>query len=127
MCLEVASDNTITIACLRAQPGRLRDRFGHYYDRVPRQLVGSSLHRHGPSQSLEGARCTTRATQLAEAARKYRDNHHWVPLVLKDGKNPGYAGWQKHKLEDADPEDLNDDDNIGILLGKPSGDLVQLD
>ena len=45
----------------------------------------------------------TRATQLAEAARKYRDNHHWVPLVLKDGKNPGYAGWQKHKLEDAIP------------------------
>ena len=68
----------------------------------------------------------TRATQLAEAARKYRGNHHWVPLVLKDGKNPGYAGWQKHKLEDAIPR-FNDDDNIGILLGKPSGDLVRLD
>jgi len=62
---------------------------------------------------------------LTEAAQKYRDNHHWVPLRL-NGKSPCGAEWQKRTLTDAIPR-FSDGDNIGILLGKPSGDLVRLD
>ena len=32
------------------------------------------------------------AAQLTEAAREYRDNHHWVPLRL-NGKAPCGAEW----------------------------------
>jgi hypothetical protein len=70
---------------------------------------------------------TTLAGQLVEAARKYHDNHHWVPLRLKK-KSPDCMGdgWNKRTLDDAIPE-FSDGDNIGILLGKPSGNLVRLD
>jgi len=64
-----------------------------------------------------------RGAQLTEAARKYRD--HWVPLRL-NGKSPYDAKWQKRTHKDAVPK-FKDTDNIGILLGKPSGDLVRLD
>jgi hypothetical protein len=55
------------------------------------------------------------------------NNHHWVPLQLQ-GKNPQVMGqgWAKRTLADELPK-YADGDNIGILLGKPSGDLVRLD
>jgi hypothetical protein len=74
-------------------------------------------------QNPEG--CPARVAQLTEAAQGYHDNHHWVPLRL-DGKAPYDAGWTKHTLKDAIPK-FKDTDNIGILLGKPSGDLIRLD
>jgi hypothetical protein len=68
----------------------------------------------------------TQAALLAEAAQKYRDKH-WVPLRLKD-KSPNCmgTGWNKRTLEHPIPE-FKDGDNIGILLGERSGDLVRLD
>ena len=48
-----------------------------------------------------------------------------MPLRLK-GKTPYDKQWQKHTLADAIPKFL-DTDNIGILLGEPSGNLVRLD
>jgi hypothetical protein len=70
---------------------------------------------------------TTAAANLAEAAQAYRDNHHWVPLRL-EGKSPDCMGrgWQKRTLQNAIPK-FESGDNIGILLGKPSGNLVRLD
>ena len=64
---------------------------------------------------------------LAEAAQAYRDNQHWVPLRLV-GKSPDCMGkgWTKRTLANACPA-FSDGDNIGILLGAPSGDLVRLD
>ena len=50
-------DNTITIACLRAQPGRLRDRFGHYYhDRVLDNWSVQACIAMGLHKVVEGAR-----------------------------------------------------------------------
>jgi Bifunctional DNA primase/polymerase, N-terminal len=68
-----------------------------------------------------------RSAKLTEDARQYRDNHHWVPLRL-NGKNPNVMGegWEERTLKDAVPK-FKEKDNIGILLGKPSGDLVRLD
>jgi hypothetical protein len=65
--------------------------------------------------------------KLSEAAHTYRDNHHWVPLRLR-GKSPDCMGdgWQKRALVDAVPE-FKAGENIGVLLGAPSGGLVRLD
>jgi Family of unknown function (DUF5906) len=67
---------------------------------------------------------------LRQNATTYRDNHHWVPLRLRgdDGKNPKIMGegWQKRTLSDPVPK-FETGDNIGVLLGPPSGDLVRLD
>ena len=64
---------------------------------------------------------------LTQAAQKYRDNHHWVPLRL-EGKDPSCMGkgWGKRTLASAIPK-FKAGDNIGILLGAPSGDIVRLD
>jgi hypothetical protein len=69
----------------------------------------------------------SRNEKLTKAALAYRDNHHWVPLRLV-GKSPDCMGngWTKRKLADPIP-DFEPGDNIGILLGKPSGNLVRLD
>jgi hypothetical protein len=68
-----------------------------------------------------------RAAVLTQAAQKYHDNHHWVPLRL-EGKSPDVMGkgWQKRTVGDPLPK-FKQGDNIGILLGKPSGDIVRLD
>ena len=63
---------------------------------------------------------------LAEAAQAYHDKQ-WVPLRLV-GKSPNCMGkgWQRRTLSDAIPE-FKTGDNIGALLGAPSGGLVRLD
>jgi Virulence-associated protein E len=68
-----------------------------------------------------------REAKLAEAARVYRDKHHWVPLRLQ-GKSPDCMGkgWQKRTTDDAIPI-FYATDNIGFLLGTPSGGVVRLD
>ncbi len=64
-------------------------------------------------------------SNIREAAITYRDNHHSVPLRLR-GKKPVEDEWQKRTLADPVPR-FEPGDNIGILLGKPSGNLVRLD
>jgi hypothetical protein len=68
-----------------------------------------------------------RTAALTQAAQTYRDNHHWVPLRL-EGKSPDCMGkgWTKRTLANAIPK-FQQGDNIGILLGAPSGDMVRLD
>jgi Family of unknown function (DUF5906)/Bifunctional DNA primase/polymerase, N-terminal len=75
--------------------------------------------------ALDGVRAMT--DKFNEAAQTYRDNHHWVPLRLR-GKSPDCMGqrWQKRTLADPVPE-FAAGDNIGILLGDPSGGLVRID
>jgi len=69
----------------------------------------------------------TQAAALTAAARAYHDNHHWVPLRLQ-GKSPECMGegWRKRKLQEPLPQ-FKDGDNIGFLLGAPSGGIVRLD
>ena len=68
---------------------------------------------------------STRRERLSTAAHDYHDKAKWVPLCLK-GKQPIGKGWQKRTLADQIPE-FEEDSNIGILLGQPSGGLVRLD
>ena len=70
------------------------------------------------------------ANRLRQTAEAYRDNHEWVPLRLggEKGKSPEIMGkgWRKRTLSDPIPEFRNGD-NIGVLLGTPSGGMVRLD
>jgi predicted P-loop ATPase len=95
---------------------------GGAYRNVSSEVECSESSRtNGQGQGL------SRAAQLTEAAQKYHDNHHWVPLRLED-KSPECMGkgWQKRTLKDPIPR-FKEGDNLGILLGMPSGDLVRLD
>jgi hypothetical protein len=94
---------------------------GAYRDISSEVECSEHSHRNGQGQAHN------RAGQLTEAAQKYRDNHHWVPLRL-EGKSPECMGkgWQKRTLKDTIPR-FKGGDNLGILLGEPSGDLVRLD
>lgn len=69
-------------------------------------------------------RCTRRE-RLSATAHDYHDKAKWVPLCLK-GKQPTGKAWQKRTLADPIPG-FEEDSNIGILLGEPSGGLVRLD
>jgi hypothetical protein len=88
--------------------------------------MGGGAERSGAAMKADALKITNAAV-LTQAAQTYRDNHHWVPLRL-EGKNPDCMGkgWQKRTLASALPK-FKTGDNIGILLGKPSGDLVRLD
>src|SRR5262249_30738485 len=53
----------------------------------------------------------------------------WVPLPipLKE-KNPGFKGWQKYQPHNGQIErDFRGEGNVGLLLGAPSGGLVDID
>jgi hypothetical protein len=93
--------------------------------RAPRK-DGTGAKSEAPG-SNNGAQAKTQAAALAAAARVYHDNHHWVPLRL-EGKSPECMGkeWQKRTLDDPLPQ-YKDGDNIGFLLGAPSGGIVRLD
>src|SRR5436305_5906480 len=64
-----------------------------------------------------------------EVARSYLQRG-WMPLPVPfRSKNPGFNGWQKFTTTEADlPQHFNgQQQNIGVLLGKISGDLVDVD
>jgi hypothetical protein len=67
---------------------------------------------------------STRRELLKASGRDYHDKG-WVSLCL-EGKRPMGKAWQKRTLADQIPE-FEEDSNIGILLGEPSGGLVRLD
>jgi hypothetical protein len=62
------------------------------------------------------------------SARKYtRWGWHVVPIPSKK-KAPVIKSWQKLYLANSDlPEHFDDDSNIGVLLGEPSGGLLDVD
>ena len=65
-----------------------------------------------------------------EAARTYR-GRGWTPVVIPWGeKGPVEKGWQKTSWEGKEEEfnrAFSKPCNVGILLGKPSGGLVEAD
>src|SRR5215204_107020 len=62
-----------------------------------------------------------------EAAREYLQRG-WVPLPVLAGKNPGFSGWQRFTVAEAElPRHFRSGVNIGLLLGSASGSLVNVD
>ena len=67
-------------------------------------------------------RCTV--TAATEAARAYLARG-WQPVRVPPGrKGPVDQGWQTRQWQ---PGDFGADDNIGVILGPRSGDLVDVD
>jgi hypothetical protein len=71
---------------------------------------------------------TEAALSLLDAARAYRQRG-WMPVPIPAGqKGPRLRGWQKLRLADDDlPHHFNCAGNIGLLLGEPSGWLIDVD
>jgi hypothetical protein len=67
-------------------------------------------------------------TSLLDAARWYR-SRGYAPIPVPAGtKVPVLKGWTDLRLSDAElPQHFNGTGNIGVLLGKPSGWLVDVD
>ena len=66
---------------------------------------------------------------VLERARGYvRKGYSPIPVPHRE-KNPGFKPWQAMRLQEADlPQHFNGRPmNVGVLLGAPSGDLVDID
>src|SRR5215210_7267788 len=64
-----------------------------------------------------------------DLARSYL-GRGWMPLpVPYREKNPGFTGWQRFHVTEADLSQYfnGQPQNIGVLLGKASGDLADVD
>jgi putative DNA primase/helicase len=62
-----------------------------------------------------------------EAASRYI-GHGFAVVPIEDGKNPNRPGWEKLRItEEQVSEFFTGDQNIGLLLGEPSGGLVDVD
>jgi hypothetical protein len=61
-------------------------------------------------------------------AQKYY-SRGWMPIPIPHGsKNPNRKGWQNDRWSRDDlPRCFNNGQNLGLLLGKPSGGLVDVD
>jgi putative DNA primase/helicase len=68
------------------------------------------------------------ANLALQAAQDYM-NRGWMPLPIPHrSKNPGFDNWQMFKTTpDELPVHFEQEKNIGVLLGKPSGWLVDID
>src|SRR4051794_35149778 len=72
----------------------------------------------------------TTTTPVLEAARAYTARNWRVIPVPYRGKNPGFRGWQQARLSEANlPRIFGGDQprNLGVLLGEPSGWLLDVD
>src|SRR5215204_3309480 len=64
---------------------------------------------------------------MREAATKYISNGFAV-VPVEDGKKPNRPGWtQLHITEEQVSEFFTGEQNIGLILGEPSGGLVDVD
>ena len=68
------------------------------------------------------------ALSLLDAARAYRQRG-WMPVPIPAGqKGPRLKGWQNLSIDEDDlPHYFNCVGNIGLLLGQPSGWLIDID
>jgi hypothetical protein len=66
---------------------------------------------------------------VRDAARRYAQRGWSVIPVPNQSKNPGFKGWQELRLSEAElDEHFNGQpQNIGVLLGEPSGWLIDID
>ena len=65
---------------------------------------------------------------LLKAAQDYLARGYQPVPVLHGQKRPITGGWQNQRLAESDlPSHFNGSGNIGLLLGAPSGDLVDVD
>lgn len=64
-----------------------------------------------------------------EFARRYARRGWSVIPVPTRSKNPGFRGWQQLRLTEADLSNHfnSQPQNIGVLLGEPSGGLIDVD
>lgn len=69
-----------------------------------------------------------RTTNRLEFAQHYQSRGYApLPIPLK-AKSPGFNGWQKYQPVNGQLErDFSGEGNIGLLLGKPSGWLIDID
>jgi putative DNA primase/helicase len=52
----------------------------------------------------------------------------WTPIPIPaKAKNPGFKGWQKYQPNGHLEHDFRGDGNVGLLLGKPSSGLTDID
>ncbi|MFN7021951.1 MAG: DUF3987 domain-containing protein [Phycisphaerales bacterium] len=71
---------------------------------------------------------STHTHNLLDAARWYRSRGYALIPVPASTKVPVLAGWQELRLTDDDlPRHFNGSGNLGLLLGEPSGWLVDVD
>ncbi|MFN7560002.1 MAG: bifunctional DNA primase/polymerase [bacterium] len=71
---------------------------------------------------------STHTHNLLDAARWYRSRGYALIPVPASTKVPVLAGWQELRLSDEDlPRHFNGNGNLGLLLGEPSGWLVDVD
>lgn len=65
---------------------------------------------------------------VIEAAKEYIDKG-WYPIPVPQGeKGPNLKGWTNLRLNEENvPEYFSKDQNIGIILGEPSGGLTDVD
>jgi P4 family phage/plasmid primase-like protien len=75
-----------------------------------------------PSQHPEGI--ADGLPDIRECARGYIERGYAVCRLLPGEKNPSYRKWNRSSLQ---PEDFENGDNIGIITGRLSDDLVCVD
>jgi Bifunctional DNA primase/polymerase, N-terminal/Protein of unknown function (DUF3987) len=69
----------------------------------------------------------TKSTAIGAAVRYIRKGWSVIPVPSQQ-KAPRLKGWQKLRISESELESYFDDDsNIGILLGEPSGNLTDVD
>lgn len=67
------------------------------------------------------------STETVKAARIYF-GCGFMPLPVRNGKNPGMPQWEKFRVQQNEIEKkFSPVENIGLLLGAPSGGLVDVD
>src|SRR5215211_494178 len=65
--------------------------------------------------------------RLQDAARMHIRGGH-SPIPVEDGKSPKHKDWTNLRItEDQVPEFFTGKENLGLLLGEPSGGLVDVD
>lgn len=93
-------------------------------------VQGSPPQAEGPTQPerVTFSASSLRKKGLRDAALDYL-RRGYAPIPVPAGqKGPDYPNWQKLRLRESDvPEAFQGDGNIGLLLGAPSGHLVDVD